>query len=413
MRVAIVHDRAEMADALAEVVWKAAAGGECDVQTADDLLSARDLLRRDLFDLAIVDLTLPVRLGMNEPELRNAELLLREIFESPDVKQPGDVLGISREAGALGLIATTVGQHLMGCVIEDPEGSWRKAVEEKVRYVTRTRLARQAVINSAHDTDLVILTALDKEAAPYSDLFELREHRTFRNAKAFNFSGRDGRARRGALYSINRSGQAPTASAAQALITQLRPRLILMTGFCGGVKKRVSAGDLMTFNSVFAWDYGKWEDVKEGAATVSKFRPRPSPVNAEEEGAARQVRDMLLGGYKPPQETVTKVFAASGGKIKSWSIKPTAAASGSAVVTSLDTLQQIVGLDENIWAVEMESYAFYHACRNTPVLRPDYLCLKSVADFCNGMKSSKLHAACSLISASFASDFVRQHYDFG
>ena len=39
--------------------------------------------------------------------------------------------------------------------------------------------------------------------------------------------------------------------------------------------------------------------------------------------------------------------------------------------------------------------------------------MKAVADFCNGMKSSKLHDACSLISASFAADLVTKHYSFG
>ena len=365
MKIAVIHDRIELADEIADIA-REAGPRNCEVVISHDLLSARDLLKAKLFDLVIVDLTLPVKIGKNEPTLRNAELLLEEIFEGTEIKRPGDVLGISKDVDAISLVATTIGRHLMGCIAEDLDGLWRKAVAEKVRYVASATLSRQTVANASYDHDLVIITALDKEAAPYAELFELRQHPTFRNAKAFSFQSQDGRMRRGALFSVGNSGQGPTGSATQALLTQLRPRLALMTGFCGGVKKRASFGDLMVFKTVFAWDYGKWEDMKNVEGVKPKFRPRPSPVAAEEEGVARLVRDLKAANYQPDAATMTRVSQASGGKLTGWALKPTAAASGSAVVTSLDVLNQIVDLDENIWAIEMESWAFYHACRNTP-----------------------------------------------
>jgi nucleoside phosphorylase len=63
-------------------------------------------------------------------------------------------------------------------------------------------------------------------------------------------------------------------------------------------------------------------------------------------------------------------------------------------------------------AVDMESYGFYYACLHTSVVRPDFICIKGVADHCNGEKDSKWHAPCSLLSASVTLDILRNHYDF-
>ena len=82
------------------------------------------------------------------------------------------------------------------------------------------------------------------------------------------------------------------------------------------------------------------------------------------------------------------------------------------MVTSDDKMIAITGRNEDIRAIDMESYGFYRACSHTPVTKPDYMCLKSVADMCNGDKNSRFHSACSRIAASFVHDMVRTKYDF-
>lgn len=94
------------------------------------------------------------------------------------------------------------------------------------------------------------------------------------------------------------------------------------------------------------------------------------------------------------------------------SLHGVAAGSGSSVVTSTNVLGRIVDINEGIQAVDMESYAVYNACRNTPVPTPDYICIKSVADFCNGEKDDELHATCSIASAFVAVRIICRHYDF-
>jgi nucleoside phosphorylase len=216
--------------------------------------------------------------------------------------------------------------------------------------------------------------------------------------------------RRGVLYAIGSSGQPPCAAATQALLTQFRPKLILMTGFCGGVKHRVRIGDIVAFRHSAPWDYGKWEEREIDGEKHSTFRARATALSGSEGQARGIVRDIINDGKWPDADTLSAASVIS--RRSTPQLRLQGAGSGSAVVTSTFTLDQITALDDNIWAIDMESYAFYYACRNTPVLAPDFICIKGVADHCNGAKSSKHHAACSALSARLAHHIVRRRYDF-
>ena len=405
MKVLIIHDRLPIRDEI-KTSCENALGADSTVETAVDLLEARERLAAEFYDLVIIDLTLPVREG-REATIENAEILLEEIFDQDGLNAPADVMGISRDAEALSKISTNISQHLMTCLSEASD--WRRALEEKMAYLARVRASRQVVANSSYGLDLAIVTALDKEAKPYERLFELSESAEMKGCRIFSFTDIEGNFRNGVIHSVGQAGQAPAAAATQAILTQFRPRLIVMTGFCGGVKERTEFGNLIGFRKVEGWDYGKWEG-KRGQDPV--FKPRPDPLVAPE-GQIYDIVRSLEDGFEPSREMQEAVAAASGGEIRAWSVKRGHAGSGSAVVTSDEKMQSIIGRNEDIRAIDMESHGFYFACSHSPVKTPDYLCIKSVADMCNGEKDNRFHKACSLISASFLTDLVRKRYRFG
>lgn len=411
MKFLVIHDRTEVADEIVAVI-DGIFGTAAQTHRAKDMIEAREQLIDNYYDLAIVDLTLPFRHGKTEASLDTAELLLAEIFEAGDLRAPADVLGISLTPEVLSSIRTTIGEHLMGCLHEDPQDRWKADLQAKLRYTASARRHRRLVANSSYDYDVLIVTALDKEAKPYSDLFRPRPSDEFPKAMEFDFRCVAGSLRRGVLFSIGEAGQAACASATQALLSHFRPKLALMTGFCGGKGDRVSFGDAVAFKSSAAWDFGKWEErnTPEGKRTVFLPRPGALPIPI---GKAKDAVRQLEGTYIADEETIAKAHTLSGARVTGWKFRRAVAGSGSAVVTSSEKLAEITDHDEDIWAVDMESYGFYHACLNTPVLSPDFLCLKSVADHCNGEKNSVYHAACSLISASIARLLITKHYDFG
>ena len=66
MRALIVHDRADVAAAIHELVFKELG---CPIDIVGDVFAAKERMRQCWYDLAIVDLTLPVIARLNEPRL--------------------------------------------------------------------------------------------------------------------------------------------------------------------------------------------------------------------------------------------------------------------------------------------------------------------------------------------------------
>ena len=406
MRVLVIHDRLDIATAIVEII-KAEVSRAPAVDVAETIVRAREFLQQQSYDLAIVDLTVPVMKGVPNLGFENMAALLTEVFENDDLRPPADIVGISRDAGAVSSIKSSIGEHVLGLILEDPDGRWRELLREEVRYVRNARRGRIQAARTSYDVDVAIITALDKEAQPYEELLELSPCADFHRAREFNFIGIDGGAKRGVLASVGKSGQGPAASLSQALICQLRPRLIMMTGFCGGVKARVALGNVAVFTSAANWDYGKWVGSAEG---VPSFQARPDPLNIPVQGVAETLRTLISGKYKFDDAVLGHVFRLLGNSV---SAEPTvvsvAAGSGSAVVADERVLSQIVALNENIHAIDMESYGFYYSCLNTNVRPPDFVCIKGVADHCDGEKNSKWHSSCNYLSASLALDVVRRH----
>jgi nucleoside phosphorylase/CheY-like chemotaxis protein len=412
MRVLVVHDRKEL---LAEVTAFVTdvGGSRCVVDPAEDMVGARDLLRLHHYDLAIVDLTIPPASGIDDIALRNADWLLTQTFEGGDLKTPGDVIAISRDGEAVQGIRNSIGEHVLAVLTEDPDGLWKDRLKEKIAYVRNTQRSRVLATNSAFDMDVAIVTALDKEMRPYETLLEPSLSSDMEGAREFVLNSREGRMRRGILVSVGTSGQAPTAATTQAVLTQFRPQLIIMTGFCGGVEHKLQLGDIAAMRSSAPWDYGKWIEQKmPDGPSVPKFLPRGEAVPIAVAEAERVVRELLERTNLFDADALERVRALSGGAITEPKLRWVAAGSGSSVVTSTNTLGRIVEVNDAIHAVDMESYGFYQTCRRTPVVTPDYICIKGVADFCNGEKDDKLHAACSFLSAWLAIDIIRRHYDF-
>lgn len=407
MKILVVHDRKDVGCEI-ETIIKATVP-DSEVRRAEDGISAREALQNTIFDLLIMDLTLPHFKG-GKSDYRVAETLLKELFEVASLNVPGDVIGLTMDAEALELVAGSLGPHVMVIIPEDKAGKWKSYLADKVKYAAKAAITRQISVNQHYLYDALILTALDEEFEPYRQYFDFTELKHFDGANEFLFADKIKKIRKGVAYSIGRSGQARAASWAQSLITLYRPKLALMSGFCGGVQGKASFGDLMIFESSYDWDYGKWSEVGEEKKAV--FLARANPVSIDGSRAHRMARALNASDFNRNPKLLSKVELASKGSIDRFEVRLKPAASGSAVITNDGIVDQIAGLNEDIRAVDMESYGFYYACRNTEVVKPEFICMKSVSDFCNGEKGDHLHKACSEISAAAVVEFLCNRWDF-
>lgn len=409
MRVLVVHDRKEAAAAVRSVVLKDAdAKDTCEV--AGDYRTARSMLATTIYDLLVLDLTIPISATMASPTFEAAQMLLDDLFNSDQLHPPGDVIGITRDLEVLKLIGVNLGSHLMVTIPEDNDGNWRFYLSDKVQYARRAAHTRSISISQHYDYDALIVTAMDAEMEPYEELLRPRALRHFRSAKEFLFADGLGEPRRGIAYSIGRSGQPSAASMSQALITHFRPRVALMSGYCGGVRGKVELGDLVFFEAAYAWDYGKWAEEGEPPTTV--FKARPDPIGIVDQPLHDAARGYCRSRLLSEPEIAAALRLVDGAPPETLGIHLKPVASGSAVVATDDIVKRIRGLSDSIWAVDMEAYGFYHAANHTRVAKPDFLCVKAVSDFSNGEKGDGYHAMCSRISAELVHRLLTRDWNF-
>jgi len=407
MKAIVIHDRDEATVKIVDLIKKLGIPAE-NIKTAVDATSARTCLQEDLFDFAIVDLTIPVLKG-RQATYTAAEELLSEIFTADTMHIPGDIIGITREGSALDSIDADIGPHLMAVVEEDVNGVWQSRLTDRIKYILKAARSRQLSAYRHFDVDVVIVTALDKEMLPYREMFTLEETPLQPWIKTFGFSDITGKVRRGIAVSIGRAGQASAASVIQSVITQYRPSLCLMSGFCGGFVGEVQIGEILIAESVFDWDFGKWKG-KDDAEAV--FYPRPEPITIRDQPIHLIARQLVTDGLDEKDALLGKVVNSGDGEIKEIKVSLGAVASGSAVVGNRTIISRIQKISDKLLGVDMEMYAHYYAASYTRVVKPSFLAIKSVADFCDGKKSDKYHEACSLLSAATVKEIITRRWKF-
>lgn len=408
MKILVVHDRVAIGDRISEIVISDDSRNHVD--RANDYFSARALLSAEIYDLLIIDLTIPYTSASGSPSYEAVHDLLKELFASETLNVPGDIIGITQDLDTLTRIGAELGPHLMVAIEEDTDSLWEQYLIDKLAYARHAANTRYISVNQHHDYDALIVTAMDAEMVPYEENFEMRALKHFRGAKEFLFNDRDGNIRRGIAYSIGRSGQPSAASMTQALITFFRPKVALMSGYCGGVKGKVELGDLIFFEAAYAWDYGKWTE--EGDPPSAVFRVRPDPISIVNELLHDIARKYATSNFRKTPELLEQINQKSKGLVKSFDMFIKPAASGSAVVAADEIVSQIRGMSDSAWAVDMEAYGFYCAADNTRVIKPQFMCLKAVSDFSNGEKGDELHTTCSYISSVVVVDLLTEKWDF-
>lgn len=309
MKVLVVHDREDVGIEIEGVV--ASLCSNAVTELVGDAASAKAKLVDTFYDLLILDLTLPTIPNRPARGFEVAEALLEELMEMGTLITPGDVVGITLDVDALDNIQNSIGPHLMAVISEDIDGRWRKKLGDRISYVFKSTTARSQALLTRHDLDLLIVTALDKELRPFSEFFELQEHPSIPGLSVFAFTDKDGSGRRGACYAIGRAGQPSAASDTQGLLCQLRPRLALMTGFCGGVPGKVDLGDILFAEVAIDWDYGKWKP----SETTAHLYARPEPVVIRNSRTHRIARKLEADGYPDADAFVGSIMRLTDGEI--------------------------------------------------------------------------------------------------
>lgn len=391
---------------------------------AENYEQARDALRGSNYDFVILDLMIPA--GKEEPSEAWSRTLLMDIL-SGELCFPMHIFGLTEHAELMESERRYYDQNLFGLFeFKWSSDDWALAIWNKIKYLISAIENGTAYRLNSYDFDLLLLTARRaNEFVPVKKYF-FKDDASDVNPlwnDDYSFFGKlqlgADLSLRAALICIGETGLAPAASITTQAIQLLRPRIVVMLGMCAGFEsKGMRLLDVIVARETACWQEGKSLDT----ATGEEFDPR-GEVRSWSEGIGTKFRlshEMLEKEYSSSladvKETVTylRLSQLYGDAVSQrLNVKPGLLVSGSSVVASKATREQILTRHARAIGLEMEAFGVYTAAKYAKGARPEYLTIKGVADLADNGKGDEAQALASELSARVLEFFLKStKFDF-
>ena len=371
---------------------------ENDLLIAEDAVDASKKLLKHKIDLMLIDVLLPARKDA-KPLADTSINLLRQIVEDEILPTPTHILGVTACEETRNAFDDQFRELVTNVLhVSADQDDWKKILQPYVQRLLRTENE-----NTSFIYDVVILNALRKpelEAIHKSWPLNLSEEKLLGsniNCRTGHLNLDSGKTLKIACAHLNQMGPIAATHSTEVILRQLKPRVLIMTGICGGFSDTVSVGDVVVADKSWDWQAGKWT---EGGTLQSASDPKEADYElvslAKTIDADMQSLYESYKGYRP--EEYPKLI-------------PAPMVSGSSVVASADIQKVFRGQHRKMAAIDMECYGLYYSCANHHGQATKVICIKSVSDLADRAKDDNFHKYCSFISASVALRLIEKFFN--
>jgi nucleoside phosphorylase/CheY-like chemotaxis protein len=397
IKILLVDDDQKKLASLVHLLSGAGASREI-IDIAQTGVQARSFLSETRYDLLILDVAIPMR--PEDPADRVGGIkLLEEVAESGNYKLPRHVVGLTGFADLRNEFNERFYSRLWILEHYQPaETGWADRLSALARHViAHSRQTDAAVFG----VDLCVVTALNNP-----ELIAVRElpwnwskPESFEGVGYYykgSFESRS-RVRTVVAAAAPRMGMVAMAVLCTKMIATFRPRLLVMTGICGGIQGTCEIGDVLVADPAWDWQMGKYID--------KTFLIAPDQIDIPTAVAQRFVQmsndtqiwfeiNDSFKGKKPRATPAVKVGPVS---------------SGASVVADARVLRSVREQHRNALGIEMELYGMYAAARDCSSPRPVTFGIKSVCDFADKRKNDGFQEYSSYVSARVLQAFCERY----
>lgn len=248
--------------------------------------------------------------------------------------------------------------------------------------------------------DFVIVCALDKEAAAFEGLTETwGPVKTVSGLVCREIQIAD---YRGAIVRAHRMGLVAAAVVTTMALERFEPRLVCMSGICGGVSGDSEIYDLLVTQICHQHDAGKWSG--------DGFKSEHYDVQLDVDVHSKLIElcsDSTLNASLVEALNSGKSEIPEGKERISCNIRSEAAtSSGSAVIAEDGKTSTLAVGQRKLAGFDMEVYSIYEAARHA-VNKPAYFAVKAVVDDGGRNKGDHFHRIGCLLSARFIVKAIR------
>jgi hypothetical protein len=207
---------------------------------------------------------------------------------------------------------------------------------------------------------------------------------------------------KGVIVRAHRMGLVTAAVVATMALERFEPRLICMSGICGGIPGEAKIYDLLVTQTCHQHDAGKWSndgfrsehyDVQVSVDVHNKLLELCSETDLKK----FMLKDLNASKSELPDEM----------KRLTWNVKADApTSSGSAVMAEDGKTSSLTSGQRKLAGFDMEIYSVYEAAR-LAANKPAFFAAKTVVDDGGKNKGDKFHRIGCLLSAKFIVKAIR------
>lgn len=378
------------------------------VDVASCIEQAMELVSNNQYDLAILDLYIPIRFG-DEPSPDNAVTFLKDLNGDDDLRMPYNIVGITRWKDADPKYREFFDSYLLAYILYDQTNDdWKDKLRNKISFLLK---AQKSVRNQeVYDFDVAIVNALasenEKVRASFGKEgwqvveFPSDQSTTFYTKTVVNEN--NVHIRIVTCYALQMASTASAALTAKVLYN-FRPRYLFMTGIAAAVNRDDAAlGDILVANKV--WD-GASGKIKTDEKGNDVFYPdyHELPLDPDMQS--------IVTRLKSDRQLLNKIeegYTYETGKPKTrLQLHLGPIASVPAVLSSKEEVEKIQKHCRKLLGIEMEGFGVFYAAANCAHPRPQYSVLvKSVTDYADPEKSDDYQDYAMYTSAEFAKHII-------
>lgn len=406
INILLVEDRPEKIKNIVKVLTPFL-GEEIVLNRANDINTAKNILRQKNIDIMILDIYLPQIYG--DDILQDGGItLLKTLKKSKTYSYPRYVISVSGYEDSTKVFETSEGNIHKAIYYDPTNNQWEIILQQCLD--TAIAIISNTVVHRLYNYEIAVICALKEERDAVKKF--LKDVKVIKidyddDIYYVGYFMKDDKKIRVVISYTNQMGMVAATSLTTKMINNFAPKYMVMTGITGGTKSdKMNFGDVIV--ALRSWDYRAGKDIrKEEQAkhlnTINAIDIDTSMVSycrclAEDTSTLNAIKESFTEGDKPEEDLQLLL-----GPV----------VSGASVVTDPQIVQDVLdNQHREVLGIEMEIYGMYYASSWALKPHPRIIAIKGVSDFADSDKGDKYHAYASYTSAKVFEVLAKNYFEY-
>lgn len=406
IRILIVEDTKAKLNKIIELLTEETKPGLLEITEVGDIKSAKKLLYQKIFDLLILDLVLPFEKGdtanLNH---KNGIDFLEDIYGNPSINKPIHIVGLTAFSELKPEYEDKFHNQL-NILIDYQQDSfnWR----DQLKNIIWTLIEKEEKFlknrNEQYNYDIAIITAINLEFKSILELdanwevFKIDNDATVYHSGTFKNESKELKV---IAACSPQMGMNAASTLSMKLISNFRPKYMVMTGIAACTKSRETHGfgDIIVADQSWDGGAGKITEDKDGN---NQFIPSANYISLDSDLKEK------INSYMNNTDLFNKLREQckypKTNTILQLHIGPVASVAG--VTENKAMVDELKRHQRKVIGLEMETYAVFYSSNNCSNPKPKALSIKSICDFADTDKNDNYQEYSAYTSAQFFYTFA-------